>query len=162
MGGANNMPTGGGNNGFFGGNANGPSSGNIGWGGKGTNQNTGYNPQSTMSYNAPTQGMLYAPPTPGSYGNAGASQVPQPPQMVMPQDQAQIPAPVTNNPSNMGHSKGINPNSSEGTNVPFFAKGGKVNGQKSGVAAKDLMHEDVERIIRALRLAHFVVKEPKE
>jgi hypothetical protein len=82
--------------------------------------------------------------------------------MVMPQAQAQIPAPVTNNPSNMGHSKGINPNSFKGTNVPFFAKGGEVNGQKSGVAVKDLTHEDVERIIRALRLAHFVVKEPKE
>lgn len=49
MGGANNTPAGG---------------SHIGWGGKGTNQSTGYNPQSTMSYNAPTQQMLYAPSTP--------------------------------------------------------------------------------------------------
>lgn len=117
---------------------------------------------SNTGYNAPTRQRLYAPPTPGSYGNTGASQALQSPQMVMPQAQAQIPAPVTNNPSNMGHSKGINPNSFKGTNVPFFAKGGEVNGQRSGVAVKDLTHEDVERIIRALRLAHFVVKEPKE
>jgi hypothetical protein len=109
MGGANNMPTGGGN-----------ANGNMG-GGKGTNQNTGYN--------APTQQMLYAPPTPGSYGNTGQINRPYLPQMVSPQAQSSMPAPVLNNPPNMGNSKGVNTGSFKGTNIPFFAKGGEVNGQ---------------------------------